>query len=514
MHRLLLQRWLRLALARPEGEPAAAPNASRRSFIAGAASVAGLAACGPRVRRLAVGAQPKIAILGAGLAGLAAARRLKARGLVATLYEARNRVGGRVVSDRSFGTHDGGARAVECGAEFIDTQHRRMLALAQTYQLPLLDMTTLPVRKRTFLLQGQRYDEAAIVAMFAPIATALRQEWTRLGQSVASIGMSNATPVARALDGESLDAFVVRSGASETARRLVAAAYGTEFGLATGDQSALNLFAMLDDSDLRAAETSGVLSLFGASDERFKVLGGNDRIPAAMAAELTEAIETGRACTAIRQRPDLRFELIFDGAPTVVVDLLICTLPFPVLRQLDVQVPMRAAKRLAIDTLGYGTNAKRIVPFAAPLWEAAGDDGSVFGEGELESVWAPLTGQGSGPVALTQFLAGRAGAELDRTTPEAPFLAAVDALWPGLAAQRDERPALVFPWARDRWAGGSYACYRPGQWTAFGGVEAEIEGEGRMFFAGEHVSSEFQGFMEGAVETGEAAADMIANALI
>lgn len=522
MHTPLSRRFLRRLLSKAAALDAAvaedaAARLSRRGFLRGVAATglaAGLAACG-HSRRLGSGGPgtaPRIAILGAGLAGLVACDRLRKAGVVADVYEARSRVGGRVVSDRRLDPAGGGRRALEFGAEFIDTDHTVMRGLVDELGLAIFDSQAVPQLDRTYWFEGRRHDEASILADFMPIAQAIMKARAEMDEEVEDVGWESPSPGAITYDRMSLAEFCERAGASPLATTVIESAYGAEFGLEIAQQSSLNMIAMLGDEDLVTAAGEGAWDVYGSSDERFKVTGGNDQVAARLADRNPGRVQLGKVLLAVRERPDGAFTLSFEDGAEVVADIVVCTLPFSVLRHMDLRVSLRPLKRRAIDELGYGTNSKLIVPFDRPVWEAAGDDGSVFGEGEALSIWAPLFGQGVGPVALTQFRAGVHGAALGQDAAsnerhEAAFLAEAERIWPGLGAARGSAPARVVAWPRDRFAMGSYACYRPGQWTGFGGIEGEPEG--RVFFAGEHTHGAFQGFMEGAARSGERVADEV-----
>lgn len=160
------------------------PDSSRRAFMAGvgALSAGTLLACrGAPLRSLSAAMAPRIAILGAGMAGLMACDTLRKAGLSATVFEARTRVGGRVLSDRRFHPADPTRRAVELGGEFIDSDHTLMLSLAQEFGLAVFDSTTAPELDETYWFGGQRHTEATILAEFMPIARAIMTAGEEIG---------------------------------------------------------------------------------------------------------------------------------------------------------------------------------------------------------------------------------------------------------------------------------------------------------------------------------------------
>jgi monoamine oxidase len=270
----------------------------------------------------------------------------------------------------------------------------------------------------------------------------------------------------------------------------------TDFGREPEDQSALNL-----------------LFYFGSGateyDERYRILGGNQQVADRLAEAWAGRIRYGVAATGIEEAGDGRLRVALDDGSEEVADYVVCTLPFSVLRNLRLDLDLPAPKRLAIDTLGYGTNAKLLLPFAGRPWTAHGDNGLVHTDTGLQSGWDPWDQQEGDTGAFANFTGGEHGERLGEGDPvdlAGALVEELETFWPGA------RAAWGGEVARQHWPGiptalGSYACYRVGQWTTLGG--AEPEPVGRLFFAGEHTSYEFQGYMNGAAESGRRAAEEV-----
>jgi monoamine oxidase len=157
-----------------------------------------------------------------------------------------------------------------------------------------------------------------------------------------------------------------------------------------------------------------------------------------------------------------------------------------------------------IGELGYGTNTKLIGQYESRVWlERQRMSGSSFSDLTPQTTWDSSRGQPGTTGVLTIFLGGYAGADANGGTPEAELqsrLPELDQIFPGARSAYRKHSALRMHWASARFALGSYACYRPGQ-ARWSGKEGERVG--RLHFCGEHTSAEFQGYMEGAVESGE-----------
>jgi monoamine oxidase len=137
----------------------------------------------------------------------------------------------------------------------------------------------------------------------------------------------------------------------------------------------------------------------------------------------------------------------------------------------------------------------------------------MFSNSEIQTGWDNTQLQNSGGAGFTVYQGGLKGVALGNGTPasQAPkFVAQLDLMWPGCSAAYTGKAARMH-WPEQPFTKGSYACYKPGQYTTIRG--AEIKPVGNLFFAGEHCSSYFQGFMNGAAETGRMAAQDVLKAV-
>jgi monoamine oxidase len=191
----------------------------------------------------------------------------------------------------------------------------------------------------------------------------------------------------------------------------------------------------------------------------------------------------------------------------------VVTVPFTVLREVTIDADLSPAKRRAIAELGYGTNAKLMIGFSERTWRTRyASSGSTLTDLPYQLSWETSRHQAGAAGILTNFTGGRHGVELGAGAAgdhAAAVATQLDQVYPGLAASRTKESR--FHWPSFPQTRGSYACYRPGQWTSIRGAEGEPAGN--LHFAGEHCSLEAQGFMEGGCETGERAAAEILVAL-
>lgn len=482
------------------------PPVDRRTFLS-TLSLAGVTlAAGKACRhteRAGGPGDPRIVIVGAGIAGLNAAYQLQKAGVYANIYEASNRTGGRIYS-----AHDimAPGMTTEVGAEFIDSTHRDLLDLIDEFGLELYDRTDPSEShyKASYFFRGRHYSEAEVVEAFRPIAAKIEADYNSLDDRVDFRHEGGAAK----LDRTSLREYLDRAGATGWFRDLLDVAFVTEYGLDSDQQSCLNLILLIS-TDL----SNNQFNIFGESDERFKVKGGNQRIVDELAVRVKYQIHTGYFLESIRAR-GRGYALTFNvsGGQTVDVDadMVLLTVPFTLLKNIDWRVDLPAYKTKAIRELGYGTNAKLMAGMKKRIWRESGYSGELFTDEAFQLCWDNSQMQEGPAGGMTLYSGGELGLVVGTQTAHEQvdrLFAGVDRAFPGAANQLNGN-VKRFHWPTYPYSLASYACYKPGQYTTIRG--AEIEPVGNLFFAGEHTSLDFQGFMNGGAETGKRAAlDML-----
>jgi monoamine oxidase len=444
-----------------------------------------------------------IGVVGAGLAGLSCAYQLKKAGVRAALYEASSRAGGRCYSLRDMFP----GQVAERGGELIDNLHKTMIAYAREFGLTLEDVGKLP-GDIFYHFDGVCVPEAKVVEEFRAFVPAMRKDLRTLSKQPTA---DNHTPSDVALDLTSLRQYLETRRASSIIAKAIEQAYVAEYGRELDDQSCLN-FLLFIHADRRSKFTP-----FGVfSDERYHILEGNDAIATGMAGRLAGQIRYEKRLTVVSKLSNGRIGLTFSDGSSADHDAVVLTLPFSVLRLVEFKgIDVPPAKRQAINNLGYGDNAKLMIGFGKPYWRDLGSNGGSYSDLlHHQSTWEsnPARASASGAV-LTDYSGGERGRTLGLLGAQGGaqlFLSDLERVFPGAATnvRTTGRGFLAHleHWPSNPLSLGSYTCYRPGQFTTIAGNESKrVE---NIFFGGEHTNSFYgwQGFMEGALLSGIAAA--------
>ena len=500
---------------------------TRRDFLKAGGVAVGAAALAPSaalaaINRAAV-AQGRIAIVGGGIAGLNAALTLQDAGISSTIFEASNRIGGRMHSDTSSWLN--GQTSEHC-AELIDSGHKTILGLASRFKLATADLLGAePIHSTdTDYFFGHYYTDAQAQADFNPV-------WANVKKDVNAAGYptlyNSFTDAGRDLDRMSIYDWIesrVPGGHSSPMGRLLDVAYNIEYGDVTTVQSSLNLIYLLGFNS-----NPGNFQIFGQSDERYHIVGGNERLPKAIAAALAPGtVQLNTALTAIARRADGTFDLTLTSggvATTRNFDRVILTIPFSVLRTLNYSAAgFDTLKKTAITQLGYGKNAKLHLQFNTRYWNSSGPwgigNGSTYADTGYQNTWEVSRAQDGATGILVDYTGG--GVPLasfggDPTDPTVvarfarTFLRQIEPVFPGITQQWNGRATLDVPLTNPLLLG-SYSYWKVGQYVGFSGYEKARQPDpttGKCHFAGEHCSTDFQGYMEGGASEGARAAQEI-----
>jgi monoamine oxidase len=449
-----------------------------------------------RQSQVIVPTHPKrVLIIGAGMSGLVAAYELRKLGHEVIILEAQRRAGGRVYSIRE--PFSDGLYA-EMGAARIPDNHDLTLRYVSEFNLPLTPFYP-ATGSRMYSIGGKRIRadvNGEWIAGEAPLALKPGEkklgQWELLlkyiGRALEQLGdpytIDYASKTVRAFDSVTTAQYLRAQGASEAANDLLS----WPWALAKDDRCSF-LWTLRE-----IAYESGEKS-------RSKIAGGNDQLPKAFATSLKDNIHYGAPVVRIEQDDKVVRAIVKrnGGHETFVADRLLCTIPFPALRSVQIAPALSPAKRRVIDELVYDTIVRATLQSRTCYWEADGLNG--FGHSDTpQQIWH-FTHEQKGPRGLlVSFLSGATGERVGAMDPEARERYLVDEMdraLPGLKANYEGM--FVHVWHQDPWAKGAIALPGPGQMTGLC-VGAERP-EGRIHFAGEHLSH-FSGWMQGAIESG------------
>ena len=427
-----------------------------------------------------------VVVVGAGLAGLTAAVRLLKDGARVTVVEARDRVGGRVLTIRDVFAN---GQHAEAGGDFIDKSQEDIRRLADQYGLPV---RTILRRGFSFVrskgkgqihgrpMKGERAWKP-ILDRAKPLIEAYRraeQQWE--------------SAVVRRIAQRSVAQWLDETDADGNMRAMVRGLRG--FFLA--DPEDLSLLVLVEQlaSEAPGAEPEG------------RIEGGNDRLPNAMAVELGDALHLNTPARAIDQdHLSVRVTVGHDGDRTQIkADYGILAVPVAALRAIEIKPDLPLEQANVFERLKYGRVTKSLLQFDRRFWKRKGRSPAYGTDAPTGAIWDANEEQRGPAGILTLMAGGQASEDTQKLLAQEGvqgLVRALDWLKPGSAQLLRH---FHITWEQDSWAQGGYAYFDPSfdpAWRPWLGRP-----HGRLLFAGEHTSIKWQGYMNGAVESGLRAA--------
>lgn len=448
----------------------------------------------------------KIIIIGAGLAGLSAAYALTQAGHDVTVLEAQNRPGGRVLTLRDPFPE---GQYADAGATRIPNHHHLTLKYVNLFGLTLepFQPSGVPsiyhVRgQRIKLIPGQNVEwpYGLTVEERTLGLNGMRQKyiWSMLNDvgDVTDPGWPSAELVSKYDQMNRSDLWRSR-GASEEAVALMS----------------------LGGIDDRVETWSALFMLRNqALNQQFtrysKIKGGTDLLPKAFAARLSEKIRYGKPVIRIEQTAE-SVKAVFLSAGsyhTMTGDYLICAVPFSVQNNIEAAPAFSAGKQRAIEQLPYLSGSKIFLQSRTRFWAGEGLSGFVTTDLPIGQVW-DMTYQQPGSRGILQAfpisIHSRRITGMSESERIQFALAQVETIYPGM--RENFEGGVTKCWDADEWARGVSAFYKPGQFSSL--YPHVARPEGRIHFAGEHTSIWVDGWMQGALESGERVAREVNGAV-
>ncbi len=479
---------------------------SRRTAIGGAlAGATGLAIGGRTDRASASRKRHKVdvVVVGAGLAGLSAARKVAKEGKSVVVLEARKRVGGRTLN-RNIGKGE----IVEIGGQWVGPTQDKILPLID--ELGLKTFNTYIEGSSVYYRAGAKQDYQGAIppanpASLVELAVTI-QKLNDMAATVPRDAPWNA-PRAAEWDGQTFETWLLANNLSPEARDLVELGIQSIFSAEPRD---LSLLFVLFYIATAAGDFNLLINTTGGAQER-RIVGGSQRISLEMAKDLGSAVQLHQPVRTIRRVKGGGVE-VKTGHGTWMAKRVIVTLP-PALVGSIRFLPDLPPQRAQLDQrVPMGSVIKCMAVYDKPFWRDQGKSGNATSDtGPVKLTYDNSPPDGS-PGVLLGFIEGQEGREYAMKSHKERRAAVLEsfARYFGDEALKPKR-YLDKSWAKDRWARGCYVGFcPPGVLVDY--HEAIRAPVGPIHWAGTETASEWVGYMDGAVESGlRAAAEVLAE---
>jgi monoamine oxidase len=439
----------------------------------------------------------EVAIVGAGLAGLTAARELRRRNRSVVVLEAQERVGGRTLN-HSFG--DG--TVVEIGGQWVGPTQDRLYALAAELGVehyPTYDSGDNLLHRGGDRLTRYRGESSGLPPhVLADLALAqLRID--RLAKRV-PLEAPWSAPRAGRLDAETVASWIRRNVRTRLGRAFLRVVVEAVFSAEPEDISMLHfLFYLHSGGDLDLLTATGG----GAQESRFA--GGSQEISLRLADELGDVVRLASPVQAIRS--DGNGLEVEAGEARIAAPRAIVAVAPAVIPRISFDPPLSGRRYHLYAKMPPGYVVKCMARYETPFWREQGLSGQAGSpEHPLAITFDNSPADGSCGVLLG-FLEGRHGRRAAALDPEDRKALVLDgfATYFGEPARTEALEYVEQDWAQEEWIRGGYGAHLgPGVWTQYG--ELLREPEGRVHWAGAETSPIWNGYMDGAVRSGERAA--------
>ena len=435
-----------------------------------------------------------VTVIGAGLAGLSAAYDLQRAGWKVIVLEARDRVGGRVYSVRSF-AH---GQVAEGGGEFIEENHTHMLALAKHFNIKLGLAGSWQSQSGDWACFDGKAGRVSDKDLWGfDLAGEIERGWESmagLSKNISDPYRPQAAREAERLDSQSAMDWIQSLDVHPIVKKYFRTYIRSEY---TCEPERLSLLDLCRNAKMYYSTTGRLPSS--------RVIGGNDLIPHALADALPD-VRLNAVVKSVHVALDGVAVTYQQGDSYVTVnsDFAILATPLTTARLIEFNPPLPAAHECMVNEISYGAVTKVMIQYRKRFWNEIDWNGRMGSDLPIGYTWHATSHLESDDGILTVYTGGEPGTKLSELSDEERIRVAVEEigkLFPGTSDLIEHTTTVA--WINEPFTCASYMALAPGDvlkhWKTL------FEPAGRLFFAGEHATA-IQGFMEGAVESGQRAA--------
>ncbi len=448
---------------------------TRREFLKQASLIAAASALPAKSFGLNFYSKRKAVIIGAGFAGLSCALMLKNNGFDVTVIEARKRVGGRVFSYSPDANSD---LVIELGAEWIGASHNRVIDICKKYGIEIEDNTF-----RDRLIYDNKF--------YKPGEWNYSPDWKEKFEKIIEGYAKMNEQEKKKLDKMDWWRYLVNNGIPDKDLDIKEYADSTDFGESIRFVSAYAALAEYAESSVN-------------NEMDFKAKGGNGLITEALANDLGASnIRLGTKVLSVKHSSGIKVQC--DNGDNFECDYLVCTVPTYSLMKIGWDPVLPQDKLEAINSLQYARINKCATVFSERFWD---EDGySILSDTFSHYFYHATKNQKKQNGVLISYSIGDKADMFSRMNKDQRINTVAASLeLPAGDIKKYVLDNVNYYWGGDEYSRGAYALYGKGQW--FSVMPVIKEKTGNIFFAGEHLA-DWQGFMEGAVNSGEEAAEGI-----
>lgn len=473
-------------------------RAERRRFMKTSAAVtAGLLLSGSiysHARSFAAG--KRVVVIGAGFAGLAAAYELKAVGYDVVIIEARERLGGRVLSFNSKLNADFvQGKNAEGGGELIGNNHPCWVHYADKFGLEFLDLTMSEL-EAPIVLDGKRLSEEESNKLWE----GMEEVFNRMNEDARPVNadLPWESPNAAALDKMSVKDWLDKQPDIDAfTKRACDVQISTDNGVELAGESYLGLLSSVK---------GGEVERYWTDSEVYRCKGGNQQLAYKLAEAIgNDRITTGLAASAVEVKGDKVIVTCRDGR-TIEADDVIVAVPPTVWNKIRFNPGLPAAMSPQM-----GVNLKWLAEVKTRFWKELNVAPDSLTDTFMSQSWEGTDAQEGDEHASIHCFSGGKAAELSLALSprerDAKYVELMDSIYPGF--KENFVRSRYMDWPKEQWTGAGYSFPAPGQVTTVG--PAMHKGLGKIHFAGEHTCYAFVGYMEGGLTSGTQLARRLAK---